>query len=122
MRAHEGCIAQWSFSVDADSESECPSKARMPESIDFAANVAICVILTGVMTHMKKTQVYLPEAEHDALLRISKETGRSLAALVREAVRDRWLRDPVPGPVAIWDGEVGKTSVEHDSIYDAVES
>jgi hypothetical protein len=35
-------------------------------------------------------------------------SGRSVANLELQA----------PGPVAIWDGEPRRTSIEHDSIYD----
>ncbi len=79
--------------------------------------------LTGVifeikLTHMIKTQVYLRDEELAALHRVGKRSGRSVADLVREAVRRVWLRPEGEGPVAIWDGEPKRTSVEHDSIYD----
>jgi hypothetical protein len=41
-----------------------------------------------------------------------------MAELVREAVRQVWLRPASDGPVALWDGEPRRSSVEHDSIYD----
>ena len=67
------------------------------------------------MTHMVKTQVYLREEELDALHEAAKRSGRSVAELVREAVRKVWLR---PGPVGLWDGEPKRASSEHDTIYD----
>ena len=70
------------------------------------------------MTPMVKTQVYFREEEHKALHEAAKRLGRSVADLVREAVRELWLRSETEGPVALWDGEPKLTSVEHDSIYD----
>ena len=43
---------------------------------------------------------------------------RSVADLVREAIRRVWLRPSADGPVALWDGAPSRTSVEHDVIYD----
>ncbi len=45
-------------------------------------------------------------------------SGRSVADLVREAIRRVWLRPSADGPVALWDGTPSRTSVEHDVIYD----
>lgn len=70
------------------------------------------------MTHVKKTQVYLPEEDLAELHRVAERTGRSIAALIREAIRDRWLSARGDGPVDLWDGEPRRTSVDHDSIYD----
>jgi hypothetical protein len=67
---------------------------------------------------MTKTQVYLPEAELSALHRVARRSGRSVAELVREAIRRVWLRPDEQGPVALWNGAVKRTSIEHDSIYD----
>jgi ribbon-helix-helix CopG family protein len=70
------------------------------------------------MTHMEKTQVYLRSEELDALRKAAARSGRSVAELVRDAVRKVVLAAPTAGPVAIWDGEPKRTSIEHDSIYD----
>lgn len=70
------------------------------------------------MTPMIKTQVYLPEKELEALHRTARRTRRSVADLVREAIRRVWLRPDSRGPVAIWDGQPGRASVDHDAIYD----
>ena len=67
---------------------------------------------------MVKTQVYLREEELQALHRIAARSGRSIADLVREAVRRTWFRPGADGPVALWDGTPARTSVEHDAIYD----
>ena len=60
---------------------------------------------------MEKTQVYLRKA--------AARSGRSIAALVRDAIRKIVLKPEAAGPVAIWDGEPKRTSVEHDSVHDA---
>ena len=67
---------------------------------------------------MVKTQVYLRKQELDALHEMADRTGRSVADLVREAVRRTWLRAGTDGPVALWSGEPRATSVDHDRIYD----
>jgi hypothetical protein len=65
-----------------------------------------------------KTQVYLRREELDALHAAAARSGRSVADLVREAVRRVWLRGETNGPVAIWDGPVAHSSADHDRIYD----
>ncbi len=70
------------------------------------------------MTHMVKTQVYLRSEELEALHSVSDRSGRSVADLVREAIRRVWLRPEPQGPVALWDGVPARTSVDHDHIYD----
>jgi hypothetical protein len=67
---------------------------------------------------MVKTQVYLRKEELAALHDVADRTGRSVADLVREAVRRTWLRDAASGPVALWSGQPRVSSVDHDSIYD----
>jgi hypothetical protein len=44
--------------------------------------------------------------------------GGKVAYRVREAIRRVWLRPGAEGPVALWDGTPGRTSVDHDAIYD----
>ena len=72
------------------------------------------------MTHMVKTQVYLREEELEALRAAADRSGRSVADLVREAIRRVWLRPGIQPeePVALWDGEPRRSSSEHDTIYD----
>jgi hypothetical protein len=67
---------------------------------------------------MTKTQVYLRDEELAALHDVARRSGRSVADLVRDAVRRVWLRPETNGPVALWDGVPARTSVEHDLIYD----
>src|SRR5262249_37325300 len=43
---------------------------------------------------------------------------RSVAALVRKAVRKVVLMPAVDGPIAIWDGEPKRSSLDHDSVHD----
>ena len=70
------------------------------------------------MTPMTKTQIYFREEDLEALHDAAGRTGKSVAELVREAVRRVWIRPRDQGPVALWHGPVRRTSVEHDSIYD----
>jgi hypothetical protein len=71
------------------------------------------------MTPMKKTQVYLPDEDLAALREVAERTGRSMAELIRQAIREKWLSPGTGvGPVALWDGTPSRTSVDHDSVYD----
>jgi hypothetical protein len=70
------------------------------------------------MTYMEKIQVYFPPQELTALRRAASRSGRSVAELVRDAVRKQLLQPRAKGPVALWDGQPRRTSMEHDSIYD----
>jgi hypothetical protein len=67
---------------------------------------------------MVKTQVYLPKAELSALHRVAKAKKRPVAELVREAIREKYLRAPVAGPVAIWAGPFAGSSSDHDAAFD----
>jgi len=66
---------------------------------------------------MVKTQVYLRKEELDALREIAARSGRIVAELVRDAIHKVVLKPRACGPVALWDGEPKRTSIEHDSIY-----
>jgi hypothetical protein len=67
---------------------------------------------------MEKTQVYLRKEELDALREASSRSGRSIAELIRDAIRKVVLKPTASGPVAIWDGEAKRTSLDHDTIHD----
>jgi hypothetical protein len=67
---------------------------------------------------MQKTQVYLEAEELAALRKAAARSGRSMAELIRDAIRKTVLKPDIAGPVAIWDGQPKRTSHEHDSIYD----
>jgi len=66
---------------------------------------------------MVKT-VYLRKGELDALRMATARSGRSVARLIRDAIRKIVLKPQAAGPVAIWDGEPKRTSIEHDSVHD----
>jgi Ribbon-helix-helix protein, copG family len=70
------------------------------------------------LTHMEKTQVYLRKEELNALRKVAARSRRSVAALVREAVRKVVLMPAAEGPIAIWDGEPKRSSLDHDSVHD----
>jgi Ribbon-helix-helix protein, copG family len=76
------------------------------------------VRITIKMTYMVKTQVYLRKEELDALRKAARRSGRSVADLIREAIRTVVLKPPRAGPVAIWDGEPKRGALEHDSVHD----
>jgi hypothetical protein len=88
--------------------------------LDFAANGLVLTYVTRgtKVTYMEKIQVYLAREELDALREAAARSGRSVADLVREAIRKVILKAPTTGPVAIWDGEPRRTSVEHDTVHD----
>lgn len=67
---------------------------------------------------MTKTQVYFRDEELLALREAAARSGRSLADLVREAVRRVWVRPIVAGPIGLWDGEPRRAAMDHDTIYD----
>jgi plasmid stability protein len=67
---------------------------------------------------MEKMQVYLSKEELDALRRAAARSGRSVADLIREAIRTAVLKPDASATVAIWDGEAKRASVEHDSVHD----
>jgi hypothetical protein len=69
---------------------------------------------------MEKMQVYLRKEELEALRNIAARSGRSVAEVVRDAIRKVVLKPPAAGPVAIWDGEPKRKSVEHDSVHDEI--
>ena len=87
---------------------------------NHGADDLICVNISLKLTYMVKTQVYLREEELEALREAANRSGRSVADLVRDAIRRVWLRPEREhnGPVALWDGEPKRTSSEHDSLYD----
>jgi hypothetical protein len=67
---------------------------------------------------MEKTQVYLPKEELDALREAAARSGRSMAEIIREAIRQVVLKPQASGPVAIWDGKPKRTSIDHGSVHD----
>jgi len=69
---------------------------------------------------MEKTQVYFPKEELDAIRRAAARSGRSIAQVIRDAVRQVVLKPPGSGPVAIWDGKPKRTALEHDTVHDDI--
>jgi hypothetical protein len=67
---------------------------------------------------MVKTQVYLRQEELDALRETAARSGCSVAELIRNAIRMFALKPQATGPVAIWDGEPKRASIEHDTVHD----
>lgn len=67
---------------------------------------------------MEKTQIYFRKEELNALREAAARSGRSIAELVRDAVRKVVLKPSAAGPVAIWNGRPKRASVEHDSVHD----
>jgi hypothetical protein len=70
------------------------------------------------MVRIRKAADGFFDAELEALHDVAARSGRSVAELVREAVRRVWLRPHTHGPVVLWDGLPAHTSIEHDRIYD----
>ena len=77
-----------------------------------------CVSSDVKVTYMEKTQVYLRKEELDALREAAVRSGRSVAEVIRDAIRKVVLNPSAAGPVAIWNGEPKRTSIEHDTIHD----
>jgi hypothetical protein len=70
------------------------------------------------LTHMEKIQVYLPKQELGALRKAARMTGRSVAEVVRDAIRKVVLKPHASGFIGIWNGEMKRTSLEHDTVHD----
>ena len=79
--------------------------------------IDVCHDRTKV-TYMEKIQIYLRKEELDHLRKAAARSGRSVAELVRDAIRRVVLKPQAAGPVAIWDGTPKRTSIEHDSVHD----
>ncbi|MFI5020952.1 MAG: CopG family transcriptional regulator [Alphaproteobacteria bacterium] len=76
-------------------------------------------VIGGIkVPYMEKAQIYLRKEELDALRSAAARSGRSVAELVRDAIRKVVLKPTAAGPVAIWDGEPKRSSIEHDSVHD----
>jgi hypothetical protein len=73
---------------------------------------------TNKVTYMEKIEVYLPKEELDALRKAAARSGRSVADVVRGAIRKFALKTQAGAPLPIWDGEPRRTSIEHDTVHD----
>lgn len=68
---------------------------------------------------MTKTQIYFPPGELRALHRVARQEKRKVADLVREAVREKWLKALPQGPVALFSGKGRRgSSTDHDWVFD----
>jgi hypothetical protein len=67
---------------------------------------------------MKKIQVYICKGEVRALRNTAARAVRSVAAVVRAAIRKPVAKAQPLGFVDIWDGALKRTSIEHDTVYD----
>ena len=93
------------------------------KKFDTVARALVSIVLTYVsdyprVTYMEKTQIYLRKEELDALRDAAARSGRSVAEVVRDAIRKAVLKPRARGPVALWDGEPRHGSVDHDSVHD----
>ena len=70
------------------------------------------------IAYMEKTQIYLRKEELAALRIAAARSGRSMAEVVREAIRAVVLKPSDDGFVAIWQGEPKRSSIEHDSVHE----
>lgn len=62
-----------------------------------------------------RISVYLSKEEVAALRKAAARSGRSSSELVRTALRTVLPRPDAAGFVAIWDGELKRTSIDHDA-------
>ena|SRR5271166_951421 len=92
-----------------------PTASPLVAHVSWALTYVSCM---AKLTYMEKTQVYLRKDELDALRKVAARSRRSVAALVREAVRKVVLMPAAEGPIAIWDGEPKRSSLDHDSVHD----
>jgi metal-responsive CopG/Arc/MetJ family transcriptional regulator len=72
------------------------------------------------MTSMVRTQIYLPEEELKELHKVAKRQGKSVAQIVRSAVRKVWLTPSANSIVGLAESTKSLTSDDHDAIYDDV--
>jgi hypothetical protein len=65
---------------------------------------------------MEKIQFYLRKEELDALRKAAARARRSVADLIRDAIRKAVAQPQGEGPVALWNGVPKHTSAEHDGV------
>jgi hypothetical protein len=69
---------------------------------------------------MARIQIYLPTDELVAVRDAASRSGRSVSGLIREAIRKQLTEPPARGPVALWDGEPRRTSIDHSDVPDEI--
>jgi hypothetical protein len=67
---------------------------------------------------MEETRVYLRKEKLAALRKAARRPVRSMAELIRHAVRRIVPKRRATGPTAIWDGKPKRLSVEDDSVHE----
>ena len=112
--------ARWTLEVAVTLRSPWNGAISFNEDgLQLTENAKLTYVYSGIkVTSMEKTQVYLPKEELDALRKMAAQSGRSVAELVRDVIRKVVLKPQAAGPVAIWDGEPKRASVDHDSVHD----
>jgi hypothetical protein len=68
--------------------------------------------------NVARISVSLSKKEAAALREAAARSGRSVSELVRTAIRVVVLQQQPADFVDIWNGELKRTSVEHDSLHD----
>ena len=69
---------------------------------------------------MNRTQISLTEAQHSFLLRLSRETGESIAAIIRRAVDQMRQENETPSGraqrmIGAFEADASDVSVHHDT-------
>jgi hypothetical protein len=67
---------------------------------------------------MERIEIRLRKEERAALRKAAARAGRSVSELVRDTIRKVVLKPNAGGPVAIWDGELRRTAIDHDGVPD----
>lgn len=69
---------------------------------------------------MAKISAYLTESEMAKLRQLARSQKRPIADLVRETICERWFGASDKGPVALSNGEIRDTGLEHDQAFDEI--
>lgn len=71
------------------------------------------------VTDMAKMRVYLRKGDLAGPGKAAAQrSGRGVAAIVGEAIREAVLKQEARGLAAIWNGEPKRPSIDHDSLHD----
>jgi hypothetical protein len=99
---------------------DCPFKVVRTNGSDEVLARAINLLIGRAAFETAK-RLYprdLLEYRHGAQV-IDRSGGRrSVAEVIRDAIRKVVVKLRAAGPVAIWDGKPKRTSIEHDSVHD----
>ena len=69
---------------------------------------------------MARIQIYLPPEELVAVRDAASRSGRSVSGIIRDAIRKQLTRTPARGPVALLNGQLKRTSIDHGDVHDEV--